>query len=208
MSTSILEKGRRCLVLNKSWRPIGTITLRDAIEKIFSEYDNGEPKARIIEPGSYQTFTWEDWSALKPDEGEGVLKGINSSFRVPEIILLSRYDHMPERKMHFSRRNLFKRDKMECQYCGKLQTTFNVTIDHVTPRAQGGKTTWTNCVACCVKCNRKKADKTPEQAQMKLLNKPKKPTHNLLDIGTSKPIKSWEAFIGEAYFNVELENDN
>lgn len=204
MSTSVMEEGRRCLVLNKSWTPIGTMSLEDAICKIFSTYSNGEPKARIIEPDSYAAMTWEDWSKLRPEEGDDAIKGVEMLFRIPEVILLSRYDRLPKRTVHFSRRNLYKRDEMTCQYCGCQPGSQELTIDHVTPRAQGGITTWENCVLACVACNSRKADRTPKQAGMKLAKVPKKPPLRFFGKGMLKPIKSWEAFLGAAYWNVGI----
>lgn len=194
---------RRCLVLNKSWSPVATVSLQRAITMLFS-YSNGEPKARIIDPSSYQTFTWEDWSKLRPQATDDKLAGANIYFRVPEVILLSQYDKMPQPKVHFSRRNLFKRDQMTCQYCGCQPGSSELTIDHVLPRSQGGITSWENTVLACVDCNRKKADRTPAQAHMKLLKTPKKPHAKALKYESLKPIKSWEAFLGQCYWNVGI----
>jgi hypothetical protein len=205
--TTILQQ-RKCLVLNKNWRPIGTVTLEDAISKVFSTYQDGTPKAHIIEPESYQTFTWSDWAKIQPSVDEEKISTVNMAFRIPEIIVLSKYEKMPKPKVHFSRRTLYKRDKMQCQYCGCKPGSEELTIEHVVPRSKGGLTTWENCVLACVPCNRKKADKTPAQAGMKLLREPKKPDMNLYRFDVYKPVKSWQAFLGEAYWNVELENEN
>lgn len=195
---------KKCLVLNKNWTPVGTVTLQDAIIKLFSTYDDGTPKARIIEPSSYQTFTWDDWSKLRPLVTDEKIAASNMNFKIPEIILLSRYEKLPRPKVHFSRRTLYKRDKLKCQYCGCQPGSEELTIDHVVPRAQGGMTTWENCVLACVDCNRKKRDRTPKQACMKLLTEPKKPDMNFFRFDTIKPVKSWEAFLGEAYWNVGI----
>jgi 5-methylcytosine-specific restriction endonuclease McrA len=199
---------RKCLVLNKNWRAIATIPLEDAICKVFSSYDDGTPKARIIEPESYQTFTWEDWSKLKPAADEESIASASFVFRIPEIILLSRYEKMPKPKVHFSRRTLYKRDRNQCQYCGCRPGSEELTIEHVIPRCQGGTTTWENCVLACVPCNRKKAHMTPEQANMKLMKEPKKPEMYMLRFDDYKPVKSWQSFLGTAYWNVDLENEN
>lgn len=63
-------------------------------------------------------------------------------------------------------RGILRRDHHTCQYdeC----TVKATTIDHVLPRAQGGQTVWSNLVACCLGCNQKKGNRTPEQAGMKL----------------------------------------
>jgi 5-methylcytosine-specific restriction endonuclease McrA len=174
---------------------------------LFSCYNDGEPKARIIDPTKdFQTFTWEDWSRLRPKNGEDAIRSTSVIFRVPEVILLSRYDKLPQHKIHFSRRTIYKRDENQCQYCGITPGTDSLTIDHVLPRSRGGKTTWENCVLACVKCNSKKADRTPEECNMKLSKKPKKPKTPLFK-GDVR-IESWQSFLGEAYWTVELDNDN
>lgn len=204
---TILQK-RKCLVLNKNWTPIGTVSLENAITKVFSTYKDGTPKAYIIEPESYQALTWEDWAKLQPNVDEEKISTVNMVFRIPEIIVLSKYEKLPKPKVHFSRRTLYKRDKMQCQYCGCKPGTEELTIEHVVPRSKGGLTTWENCVLACVPCNRKKADKTLAQAGMKLLKEPKKPDLSLYRFETYKPVKSWQAFLGEMYWSVQLENDN
>ncbi len=206
MSTTFASK--KCLVLNKNWTPVATVPLQRAIIMLFSEYDDGTPKARIIDHETYQAFTWADWSKLRPSMTDDRIIGTNLLFKIPEVILLSKFEKMPKPKIHFSRRTLFKRDKMMCQYCGDKPESSELTIDHIVPRAQGGTTTWENCTLCCVDCNRKKADKTPKQAGMTLLSVPKKPTTNLFRYETLKPIKSWEAFLGVSYWTQELDNDN
>lgn len=199
---------RKCLVLNKGWSPVGTVTLQRAIIMLFSQYDDGTPKAKIIEPESYQTFTWDDWSKMRPLVTDEKIAASNTYFKIPEIILLSRYEKMPKPKVHFSRRTLYKRDNMTCQYCGSRPGSEELTIDHVLPRAQGGLTTWENCALACTDCNRRKANRTPKQAGMKLAKEPTKPDMNLFRFDAVKPVKSWEAFLGEAYYSVELQNDN
>jgi len=204
---SVLTQNR-CLVLNKSWTPVGTVPLQRAIIMLFSTYKNGDPKARIIDHESYQTFTWDDWSKLKLRINDDALQGSNVVFRVPEVILLSKYNKLPQPKVHFSRRNLFKRDGMLCQYCCKKFKSDELTIDHVEPKSFGGKSSWENCVLACVACNSFKANRTPVQAGMKLRKPAKKPHMRIVRYDTLKPVKSWEAFLGEAYWNVGIGDDD
>lgn len=77
---------------------------------------------------------------------------------------------------NFSRLSLFKRDMGTCQYCNLELTRSTITMDHVIPKSQGGETSFTNCVIACYACNNKKGNKTPEQANMKLIKKPVHPT--------------------------------
>lgn len=216
---SVLTK--RVLVLNKLWTAIGVAPLDRAINLLFKS-DDGEPKARIIDPAcDFATYTWEDWSLLKPKDDELSIRGWgNVLYRVPEVIMLTTYDKLPAQRLHFSRRTIYRRDNFVCQYCGD-KVGNEGTIDHVLPRAQGGETTWENCVLACVSCNSQKADRTPEQAvrtkkhlvwkgnsPMKLLSVPRKPKFALLKGDRGFMPKSWKHFISEAYWNVELDNDN
>lgn len=95
----------------------------------------------------------------------------------PRAVELVRYVHSKwvyDRTRHvpYSKGALLRRDRHKCGYCGRAA----VTVDHVLPRAQGGKSTWTNCVAACEACNFAKADRTPEQAGMRLRTLPYDPT--------------------------------
>ena len=79
-------------------------------------------------------------------------------------------------KVPYSKRNVFIRDGFTCCYCsckpGKL------TIEHVVPKDQGGKSTWENTVAACQPCNNKKENRTPSEARMYLKKQPHAPTIN------------------------------
>jgi 5-methylcytosine-specific restriction endonuclease McrA len=204
----MLVQSKKVLVLNRSWRAIGVITLADALCKLHKEYNKGEPVARIIDPTSdFATFTWADWGNLKPNDGEDYIKSCGGAiFRVPEVIMFTRYDKLPTRTVTFSRRTIYARDHNTCQYCGKQPGTKELTIDHVKPKCQGGLSTWENCVLACVECNSRKADRTPQQAGMKLRKQPTKPKYNLFK-GDYR-VKSWESFLGAAYWETSLENDN
>lgn len=206
---------KKVLVLNKLWTAIDTCSLADAIVLLFGEFkyklEDGsiatEPKAKIVDPyTNFNTYTWEDWSKLKPKKNEETIRTYREEFRIPEVILLSRYDRVPVAKMHFNRRSLFKRDDYKCQYCGCSPGSGELTIDHIVPKSRNGKTTWTNCVLSCVKCNSKKANRTPEEANMKLLKVPKKPKFNISCLEKTIP-QSWEHFLSEVYWNTELDND-
>jgi 5-methylcytosine-specific restriction endonuclease McrA len=93
---------------------------------------------------------------------------------------------------------------MMCQYCGKRPGTEDLTIDHVVPRAQGGQSNWTNCVLACFDCNARKADRTPAQAKMKLLNEPVRPAWKPIYADRIQSFESWSKFISDAYWAVEL----
>lgn len=50
-----------------------------------------------------------------------------------------------------------------------------MTVDHIQPKSRGGKSTWLNLVACCVRCNQRKRDRTPDEAGMPLRSRPHVP---------------------------------
>ncbi|MHC4877793.1 MAG: HNH endonuclease [Planctomycetota bacterium] len=196
MVASVLE--RPTLVLNRNWQPVGVATVAKALTKVWNE------SARIVDPADYQQYTWEDWSQLRPADGDLMIQTRHFPLRVPEVVTLTKYDRLPSNAVTFSRRNVFKRDKFMCQYCGAQPGSAELTIDHVLPRAQGGTSTWTNCVLACIVCNSRKADRTPEQARMPLRSTPVRPTWRPLYAARGVRIESWSRFISESYWNVEL----
>ena len=64
------------------------------------------------------------------------------------------------------------RDGGKCLYCGQRFDSQELTLDHVIPRSRGGPNSWSNLVSCCKKDNLRKADRTPEEAGMKLIRRP------------------------------------
>lgn len=199
----------RVLVLNKTWNAIAIASIQRAMILLFSTYKNGEPKAKIIDSTVFSTYTWEDWSKLVPDENDLKIRSANQEFKLPEIILLSRYDKIPRQKVSFSRKSLYKRDNYTCQYCGDNYPEISMedlTIDHIHPRSRGGISSWTNCVIACLKCNMKKGDRLlSEIHNMKLTSTPKKPTFSLFKGDNIHVPDSWKNFVSEAYWNVELQ---
>jgi 5-methylcytosine-specific restriction endonuclease McrA len=111
------------------------------------------------------------------------------------VVTLTDYDRLPTAAVTFSRRNIFKRDRFTCQYCGAQPGSEELTLDHVIPRSQGGESRWENCVLACLACNTRKADRTPEQASMRLRHKPVKPMWNPLYAAHDLRIESWSKFV-------------
>ena len=89
---------------------------------------------------------------------------------------------------------ILDRDNYTCQYCGTTEQP--LTIDHVLPRSKGGKTEWTNVVAACGSCNRRKANRLPTEARMTLRSKPIKPGYIAVALlGQAKGNEVWERYI-------------
>jgi hypothetical protein len=122
------------------------------------------------------------------------LRTVNSSFPFPAVIRLYKYVHLPYRGVILTRHNIFKRDRYSCQYCGDRD---DLTLDHVMPKSRGGKSNWDNLITACKKCNSRKGDFTPEEADMPLLSMPYKPTFLMFIRDFSSNLeKSWLPFLG------------
>ena len=106
------------------------------------------------------------------EDGAGYIHSARAAFAIPSVIKLDYMVRKPRGERKLTRVGIFHRDEFTCQYCGRDE---QLTIDHVIPRYQGGRQTWENMVAACVPCNRRKAGRTPEQANMKLRKAPIKP---------------------------------
>ncbi len=150
MSATVLK--RQVLILNQNYEPLSVITARKAVILLFLG------KAEII----------EKYDHLR-------IRSISTSLPFPSIVRLSHYVRIPRKGVILSRRNILKRDSFTCQYCGTPGG--QLTVDHIIPRKRGGKDTWENLVCACVQCNNKKGDRSPEQAGMKLLSTPRKPSY-------------------------------
>ena len=95
------------------------------------------------------------------------------SHKVPSVIRLLAYRHIPQQSRALSRKNILLRDRNTCQFCGRLFPSSELTLDHVLPRSRGGRSSWENLVACCYQCNNTKGDRTPEEAGLKLARRPR-----------------------------------
>lgn len=190
---------RPSLVLNRNWQPIHVATVARALVLLWNEH------AKVVDPRDYQQYDWNDWTKIDPQDDDLVIRTMNHRIRVPEVVTLNRFDGMPSSAVTFSRRNVFKRDRMTCQYCGRQPGGEELTIDHVVPRSRGGKSTWDNCVLACVGCNASKADRSPEQAGMRLRKLPIQPKWRPLYAERAERLESWSKFVSDAYWRVEIQ---
>ncbi|MFC0602792.1 HNH endonuclease [Streptomyces palmae] len=137
---------RQTLVLNASFEPLSTVTSRRAVVLVLQDkavVEQAHPRLRV--------------------------RASAVDLPLPRVIRLCRYVRVPfRRQAPWSRRGVLVRDRHRCAYCGRRATT----VDHVVPRSHGGGDTWLNTVASCAEDNHRKADRTPEQAGMRLLRAP------------------------------------
>ena len=139
----------KVLVLNSDFTPINVTT----VYRGFNLVSKG--KAEILK------------SSEKP------IRAGHSTYIRPLIIRLLNYVKYRATKLKINRHRLFRRDGYECVYCGSKR---NLTVDHIIPKSKGGENTWLNLTTCCSSCNRKKGDRTPDEANMKLRINPYEPS--------------------------------
>lgn len=91
-----------------------------------------------------------------------VITNVSNSvqFVVPKVVRLIKFIKNVYKKSNvpYSKRAVFLRDYHTCQYCGERLEKRECTVDHIKPKALGGKTSWTNCTTACTKCNNLKND--------------------------------------------------
>jgi 5-methylcytosine-specific restriction endonuclease McrA len=139
----------RVLVLNASYEPVNVCTERRAVVMIFKGI------ARMEEHNGH------------------MLHSAKITMHAPSVIRLTEYIHIPFKSRSLSRKNILLRDHSTCQYCGRQFAPADLTLDHVQPRSRGGESTWDNLVACCKRCNHLKGSRTPEEAAMHLIRRPR-----------------------------------
>ena len=194
------------LVLNRLWQAINVCTAERALTLLYS----GHAQVVCENDGNFNTFSFREWCDFSEQyAGDEVVKTIAFRIRIPRVILLLFFDRLPNKEVKFTRHNVFERDKNTCQYCGHKFDRKDLNIDHVVPRHRGGLTTWTNVVCSCVDCNRRKGSRSPEEARMHLIRKPKKPRWRpFVEVQFVKTADhSWRHFLDLAYWNVELGED-
>jgi 5-methylcytosine-specific restriction endonuclease McrA len=202
------------LVLNRLYQAIRVINVRRAFSLLFRDL----AEVVHIETDSAGQKTWQNldfsgWQELSEFKAEFEPDGfdwihtVRFQLAVPRIIRLLGYDKLPRQDVKFNRRNIYARDSSRCQYCGRRMPTTELSLDHVVPKSQGGRSTWENVVCCCVRCNVKKGGRTPDQAHMHLVNKPVKPRRSpVINIRLAdERYQGWKQFLDNAYWTVELK---
>ncbi|MBX3745446.1 MAG: HNH endonuclease [Verrucomicrobiae bacterium] len=199
--------GQPVLVLNRLWQAVNVCSVRRAIALLFQGH------AQVVlnaGDGSFQTFSFREWRNLSSSEPHPEsVHAISFKIRVPRVILLLVFDQLPAKEVKFTRHNIFERDKNTCQYCGRLFDRRDLNLDHVVPRDRGGPTTWENIVCSCIPCNTRKGNRTPQEAGLRLVRKPRRPKWRpFLHVQVGLPAHDqWRHFVDLAYWNVELGQD-
>ncbi len=170
------------LVISQSYEPVKIVSWQRALTLLFLG------KVEVLE--SY----------------EDSIRSPSYAIKAPSVVRLLQAFRRVKKAAKFSRINIYARDGYRCQYCGIKLLISEGTYDHVIPRAQGGKTEWTNIVTCGEPCNSRKSSRTPEQAGMKLKKQPTRPEWTpsmIVRLGPHTP-ESWRDYV---YWAGELEQD-
>jgi len=186
----------RALVLNKAWQPVNIVGMRRALTLMFQGH------AQVVHAeadGAHRVFTlaeWMDYSERHPDAARSI-RAVRLALLAPSVLLLTEFDRLPRREVRFCRRNVYLRDGHRCQYCGRVFSPGELTLDHVVPRELGGRTTWENIVTACARCNARKANRLPLQAGMTPRKAPARPRWRafLSVLADTEREGAWQPFI-------------
>jgi len=132
-------------------------------------------------------LTYLDKAEILSDVKEKALRTVTAEFLYPSVIKIKKYINVPYKGVILTRHNVFKRDRFCCQYCG---TNKDLTLDHLIPKSKGGKSTWTNLVTACKRCNARKGDFNPEEVGLTLNQKPIRPSYVMFLRNSSKSLRN------------------
>lgn len=164
------------LVLNASFEPLHIVTWQRAIQLLF------QGKVEVVEESDREVHT------------------VRMTIKIPAVLRLLTYVPLARKKqiVRFSRANIFIRDNNVCQYCGNQFGKNHLTLDHIIPIVQSGRKSWDNIVTACKPCNQRKGGRTPAQAGMSLIRKPRQPNWlpaATLQFGFTRTPERWKIYL-------------
>lgn len=179
------------LKLNASWMPVGYCTIKKAIIDLTGgDSPDKTPNALALDihyekdengewdydnPVYMNPLKWEDWISLPVRECDLAIHTTKIAIRAPLVLITPNYNKVPVKRPRPTKDAIKKRDNLQCQYTGRKLTNKEADIDHIIPVSRGGKNTFSNMVVSDININRMKADKTPQEAGLKLIRIPQEP---------------------------------
>lgn len=200
-----------CLCLDKTYKPIGQKTVKEAINKLCATDSRNKPSWYALDisykkaNGQYDfdqyenvfPVVWDDWIKLPIREFDFFIKSAHLKIRVPTIIVSERIVKIVLTNKKPSKRNIRIRDENICQYTGEYVPTSKGSVDHIIPRSKGGENTWQNMVWTSKKLNSNKGKKSIDECGLSLIKQPKAPSP--FDAAISKNLdtkhRDWKIFI-------------
>jgi 5-methylcytosine-specific restriction endonuclease McrA len=165
----------KTLLLDKNWQPVRVISWESAIRLLVTE----------------KAHTVTEYPGIK-------VRSETKAFSIPAVMRTESTSLYNGRKIACTSGNIFLRDKKTCAYCGIKWRKSELTVDHVVPLVQGGLWEWKNLITACRPCNQRKGGRTPTQAKLDLLYKPKEPGWSLLftiKLSKTDPISFWSDYL-------------
>ena len=194
------------LVLNKNWAALRVISAGEALADLFT----GRVQAIDTDYQMYDFDTWRDLSGYACEfeaERHSFVQTVRDAILVPSVVRLLRFDRVKHPTVRLSRRNIYLRDNHTCQYTGVKLPANRLNLDHVVPASRGGRTCWENLVCCSIEINSIKGNRTPQEAGLSLIRKPRRPgAGDMLFSSARSPHDSWKRFVDAAYWNTELHD--
>jgi 5-methylcytosine-specific restriction endonuclease McrA len=165
----------RVLLLDKAFRPLRALNWR---------------RAMLLDlAGRVEVLQYYDRVVRTP----------STAYPMPAVVRVPNWVERAPQAVALTRRNVLLRDSNTCVYCGFAGVVRDLTIDHVLPRSRGGLTEWDNVVTACAPCNRRKGDRTPDEAGMRMGAKPRPPSalqlgrRGMIVVGDPPP--EWRAWL-------------
>ena len=167
------------LVLNSTYEAMNVTSFQRAVKLIFAG------KAEILH------------------NRDRIIASTTFQMRLPSIIRMLYYIRRPMQKVALTKKNVLIRDDYTCQYCG-LHGERLMTVDHILPKSKGGPSTWENLCCACMRCNNRKNNRTPEDANMHLKRKPRQPKYiPWIQVKRNTLPGEWHKFL--FLYNVSIE---
>lgn len=191
------------LKLNKSFYPISVAGWQKTMVDIIAgsafpiDITYGFDTNGKIDKNNIESFdvirSFDDWSNVPIREFDDYVTTAKTVYRLPPIVVCAEFNRIIHKHVIFpTKSNIWKRDNYTCQYTGEKLTKENCSIDHIMPQSRGGENSWENLVTCDRNLNTWKADRTPKECGLKLLQKPTKPNNGMV---FSFLRKEWEMFL-------------
>jgi 5-methylcytosine-specific restriction endonuclease McrA len=185
------------LVLNRNWQAISITTPAHAFCQMSSANSVG---LDIPCRENFIPTPWERWLELPVRGHDQAIGTPRGRIRIPTVLVLSRFCGIPMIRPKLNSRGIWHRDGGRCQYTGRSLRPNEASIDHINPRSRGGTNSWENCVLADRKINTRKANRTPQEAGMRLLKEPRspRPVPVTLTLRNLHDISDWDLFLASA----------
>jgi 5-methylcytosine-specific restriction endonuclease McrA len=177
------------LVLNRVWQVLGHRTVKEALVALAAG-EAGRTLALALaidyapaaaggwdfsRPVEFRPVAWAEWVTLPVRDFDQAVRTPRAVVRAPTVLVATGHDRVPLRMPRPTREAIFARDGGVCQYSGERVGRREGNLDHVVPRARGGRDTFDNLVWSRRDINSRKADRLPHEAGLRFIRRPLAP---------------------------------